>query len=671
MSTLSELMPGTVFAGSYRIVRKLAEGGMGAVYVADQLTTGRQRALKLMHPVYVGSPELRERFALEARVGALVESEHVVEVIGAGVDDDVPWIAMELLSGKDLASELRACGRLSEADCGRVLGQVGHALTAAHRAGIVHRDLKPENVFLAHTKRVNESTTVKLLDFGIAKLVEAALSANTGAVGTPLWMAPEQSERDAPITPSVDVWALGLLAFTMLTGKPFWLAAASPEGSLATILREVVLSPIPPASARARELGVGDVLPVGFDAWFARCVCRDPSGRFAHAGLAIAHLPEALAHRPSLPVPLRTSSPGSAPSAPDADGATDVALARTTDASISDLAVSRTPGPSLPSPKAPTPSSEVDDDGPEALPIDGGSSSRLVVGGGVALVVFVAFGAVLARRSGAVSAPADSGAGAAPSSSLPFCPHDMARIKAETFTMGSDENGPPRLVRASPSCVDLTEVTAQQYATCVAKKLCPPPVAEAALPGAPVSANKAWSAYCTYAKPGRGDHPMTCVSFDEAAAYCRSVGKRLPREDEWEHAARGADGRRYPWGNEPPSPGAVNACDEGCLKLAREASADVLGARLVGDDGAEATAPVGAFLRGVSPFGVFDMAGNAAEWVDATFCPYDKPSCAATTKVVRGGSWADDRANGLTTSARGKASPETRMPDIGFRCAKD
>jgi iron(II)-dependent oxidoreductase len=73
----------------------------------------------------------------------------------------------------------------------------------------------------------------------------------------------------------------------------------------------------------------------------------------------------------------------------------------------------------------------------------------------------------------------------------------------------------------------------------------------------------------------------------------------------------------------------------------------------------------------VSPFGVFDMAGNAAEWVDATFCPYDKPTCAATTKVVRGGSWTDDRANGLTTSARGRASPETRMPDIGFRCAKD
>jgi len=169
MIGIADLAAGSVFANDYRIVRRLAAGGMGAVYIAEQLSTGRERALKLMHPGLVGSPELRDKFALEARVGARIRSEHVVEVVGAGVDaqSGVPWLAMELLEGEDLAHAVKRRGAFTPLETAGILAQICHALGAAHAAGIVHRDLKPENVFLAERRRAQESYTVKVLDFGI------------------------------------------------------------------------------------------------------------------------------------------------------------------------------------------------------------------------------------------------------------------------------------------------------------------------------------------------------------------------------------------------------------------------------------------------------------------------------------------------------------------------
>src|SRR4051812_7541900 len=137
MHGIAELGAGTVFAGEYRIVRRLAAGGMGAVYIAEQISTGRQRALKLMHPGLVGSPDLRDKFALEARVGARIKSEHVVEVVGAGVDAEsgVPWLAMEMLDGEDLAHAVKRRGAFTPAETAAILAQVCHALGAAHTAG--------------------------------------------------------------------------------------------------------------------------------------------------------------------------------------------------------------------------------------------------------------------------------------------------------------------------------------------------------------------------------------------------------------------------------------------------------------------------------------------------------------------------------------------------------
>jgi len=257
---------------------------MGAVYVAEQIATGRQRALKLMHPGLVSSRELREKFTLEARVGARIASEHVVEV-AAGVEptSGSPWLAMELLTGEALSHALKRSGAFTVDETAIVLAQVCHALGAAHTAGIVHRDLKPENVFLAESRRASESYTVKVLDFGIAKVLEAARGSNTRAIGSPLWMAPEQTERNAEISPATDVWALGLVMFTLLTGKSFWLAADQQEMALSAFLRELVLDEIPKASVRAAALGVPDTmararsLPRGRQAPSARSTWRATS----------------------------------------------------------------------------------------------------------------------------------------------------------------------------------------------------------------------------------------------------------------------------------------------------------------------------------------------------------------------------------------------------------
>lgn len=291
---------GSVLGGDFTIVRPLSSGGMGAVFVAEQASTGKLRAIKLMHKELVADPKQRERFEQEARVGARIPSDHVVQVIAAGVDPatGAPWMAMELLEGEDLAGHLESRGALPAREVLTIFEQLCHALGAAHKAGIVHRDVKPENIFLAKMRSAAGEVSVKVLDFGIAKVVAESKTAVTAAIGTPLWMAPEQSDPRAPITPAADVWSLGLIAFAALTGVPYWRAASDPHAAMTALMREILFDPIQPASARAAELGRPGLLPGGFDAWFARCMRREPSQRFATAAEVFEALPDALSGAP-------------------------------------------------------------------------------------------------------------------------------------------------------------------------------------------------------------------------------------------------------------------------------------------------------------------------------------------------------------------------------------
>jgi hypothetical protein len=193
----------------------------------------------------------------------------------------------------------------------------------------VHRDLKPENVFLARSRRSDEAPfDVKVLDFGIAKVMAEAraTTAWSGLMGTPLYMAPEQAES-APATPAIDVWALGLIVYRALTGRYFWRSTRPGAASVTSLLREVLLDPIPRPSARAEEDGVTSLFPADLDPWITRCLEREPERRFRDAGEALAAMrgvaspwavtqPQGESEPPPGPSPTPSPAPLSVPPPP-------------------------------------------------------------------------------------------------------------------------------------------------------------------------------------------------------------------------------------------------------------------------------------------------------------------------------------------------------------------
>jgi serine/threonine-protein kinase len=300
------LKSGTIFHGRYEIVRCLKAGGMGAVYEVTDSGTRRRRALKTMLPALVADPDMRARFHLEATVAADIESEHIVEVFDAGVDEasGLPFLVMELLKGRTLGDALQRRGQIAANDVIALFTQASLALDRTHAAGIVHRDLKPDNLFLTH--RDDGTLRLKVLDFGIAKVVAQSTQANTTrSFGTPLYMSPEQIRGDGDIGARSDLYSLGQIAFAVLVGKPYWEPEAQRSTGVYGLLVKVMEGAPESASVRAERLGAR--LPKRFDEWFARATALDPAERFETA----SELVEALA------VALEVALPRSARRHPD------------------------------------------------------------------------------------------------------------------------------------------------------------------------------------------------------------------------------------------------------------------------------------------------------------------------------------------------------------------
>ncbi|WP_437979358.1 protein kinase [Sorangium sp. So ce295] len=286
------LAEGIVFARRYRVVRLIATGAMGAIHEVTHIATERRRALKVMHAHLFQSEEMRERFKLEACITATIECEHIVDVFDAGVDEatGMPFLVMELLRGEELGERLKRTSRLPPADVVTYLHQAALALDRTHAANVVHRDLKPANLFLS--QREDGSIRVKVLDFGVAKLVaEGATAAGaTRSLGTPLYMAPEQFQVGKRLTSAADIHALGMMAYTLLVGFPYWDPEANEASDVFAFAMLAVRGPQEPPVQRARSLGV--TLPPGFDAWFARATALEPAARFRRATDAVSALGE-------------------------------------------------------------------------------------------------------------------------------------------------------------------------------------------------------------------------------------------------------------------------------------------------------------------------------------------------------------------------------------------
>jgi serine/threonine-protein kinase len=276
---------------------------MGAVYEVVDRKTRRRRALKVMLPSIVADADLRARFKLEATITAEIESEHIVETLDADVDAETgaPFVVMDLLKGEDLGATLARRRTLPPGEVIELLGQAARALDRTHAAGVIHRDLKPENLFL--TRGDDGRPKLKVLDFGIAKIVaeSGAPIETTRAMGTPLYMPPEQIRGDGSIGPRADLYALAHVAYTLLAGEPYWKEDNAAAPALFAVFNRILSGPREPPSARAVRRG-GVSLPPAFDGWFARATALRPEDRFATASAEVAALVEAF-HEPARPWP--------------------------------------------------------------------------------------------------------------------------------------------------------------------------------------------------------------------------------------------------------------------------------------------------------------------------------------------------------------------------------
>jgi eukaryotic-like serine/threonine-protein kinase len=278
------IKPGDFVDGKYVIESVIGVGGMGAVFLAYHEQLRRRVAIKFLLNEAKENPDAYARFEREAHAAAALQSENVTRVIDLGaLPDGTPYIVMEYLEGQDLSARLASVGRLPIEEAVAHVLEVCDALSEAHALGIVHRDLKPANLFLA--QRANGSTRVKVLDFGISKMGASGIGkqmslTGTGAVmGSPLYMSPEQLRGSGKVDERTDIWALGVVLYEFLAGRPPFQAEAFPE-QCALILT----APAPPLREHRPDV------PPALEAIVMRCLAKDVNVRFSNVGELTAAL---------------------------------------------------------------------------------------------------------------------------------------------------------------------------------------------------------------------------------------------------------------------------------------------------------------------------------------------------------------------------------------------
>ncbi len=618
-----ELVSGQVLGSRYEIRDCIGSGGMGAIYAARRIHIGDTVAVKVLRPEVVHDAQSRERFQREARAAAKLHHPNAVVVHDFGQDPDgTTYIVMELLEGRSLRQVLSDENSIEPIRAVGIVKQACAGIEAAHRLGIIHRDIKPDNIILLDSH--DGVPHVKILDFGIAKLldrtdeereIEPTLTQVGTVIGTPNYMSPEQCQGEV-LDARSDVYSLGVVLYEMLTGvQPF-----TAKNSTGIVIKHVTEKPRP-------LIALKPAVPAAVERVVLKALEKKPEAR-QQSALELAREFEAAVNQAAQPTPFAPISLASA--ATQLDTAITLPLNQSR---------SRTP-----------------------LFATAGAAAAVLVGG-------LAWWMFLAAPAPPKPAPTVKGVTAqmppppaepepSTTAKVTVLPAGMMLINGGEFKLGRDDGSdldqPSHAMTVKPFYIDTTEVTNATYKKFIEEtKHAAPPL---------------WKGGTFPA--GQENYPVTDVTWDDATAYAKWAGKRLPTEEEWEFAARGTDGRLYPWG-ETYKPGAANINDD------TAATTDEV-----------KTQPVGSYSEGQSPFGLFDLTGNAFEWTSSALKAYPggklppESETYQNLKVIRGGSWRSEPKQASATYRRGwpatrKDWPEGLAPDkidytaIGFRCAQD
>jgi serine/threonine-protein kinase len=687
--------------GRYRIIEPLGQGGMATVYRAYDTHLECEVAVKFIRMERLSREEEQKtlkRFEREAKEIARLTHPNIVKVTDYGEYNGTPYLVMEYLPGGTLK---QLAGKPVPYDqAARLLAPVARALEAAHQKNLIHRDIKPANILLT------EGGQPMVSDFGIAKILGVqggtTLTSTNVAIGTPEYMAPEQWLNQ--ISAQSDIYSLGVVLYELVTGrKPY--TADTPTA----IFLKQSNDPLP----RPRSF-VPD-LPEEVEKVLYKALSKKPEDRYASMGNFAATL-EGLAGlikpiQPPLPqvfetVTVRPEAPTVVPGPPELE------IFRTEDTGQGiPASPSAVMGGTPPAESSSIPVSIPQKAASDRPSIRGWVWSAVVA---AVLVGLVGLVGVLALIGWAVSkkpsslpatqilqglavrqptattglfmapipptstmtigptpaltpAPTQAEAPAATATQGPtpmplpeiistkISPKDgmvMVYVPAGEFLMGSNntidsqaysDELPQHTVYLDAYWIDQTEVTNAQYAQCAGVGQCTPPYK---------TRSSTHSSY--YRDAQYANYPVIYVDWNQAQVYCTWAGRRLPSEAEWEKAARGTDGRIYPWGDTAPGQGILNYNNN------------------KGD-----TTAVGSYPSGASPYGALDMAGNVWEWVNDWYSnsyyqhsPARNPTGpdSGTSRVLRGGSWDRDGRH-VRSAGRYANYPQYSYNHLGFRCA--
>jgi formylglycine-generating enzyme required for sulfatase activity/tRNA A-37 threonylcarbamoyl transferase component Bud32 len=577
---------------------------VGRYQIGSVLGTGAMGVVYRAHDPYLGravaiklvrdtraNTSGQARLLREAQAMARLRHPNVVPIFDVGEVDGAMFVAMPILEGGTLKRWLCDGSRSLDAILDRFIA-AGRGLAAAHAAGLVHRDFKPDNVLLGTDGEIH------VADFGLARLANDHLASNAGT---------------DPLVPGL------LTQKGAVVGTPPYMA---PEQ-----LRNH------PIDARADQFSFCVAL---WEAIFGRRPFPDPSTGIEHP---IRARLDTIAAGP----PLRRDH---------------TAIAR-----ILARGLAFDPDNRWPSMQALLEKITTHRGHRYWRPLAG---SLGAIGLATAIVAFAwpqglepirmfSWGSV---RETAVP-DGQRKVSPAVSASRGNCPSGTVRVPSGRFQMGSPEGvgladeHPMHEVTLSAYCIDKTEVTVEAYVACATAKGCPPPqFSELSYDLGPNDLRRR-SQFCN--STDRPDHPINCVDWNQAVAYCQWAGERLPTEAEWEYAARGSDGRTYPWGVDAPSPERLN----------------VYGTA----DGYDSTSPVGSFPYSASPFGALDMAGNVWEWTADWYGFYSEEPVSdpqgpmdGTRHVLRGAGWMNHDPGVARAAFRNWGEPMVRVNTLGFRC---